>query len=288
MIFSNARKRLESLMADNIHGAGYISRALLDLFISASAELKKSEYRKLVSLMDGWEPPMGTVLRVRTEIEDSVDEAGIDIMSDLIIIQGDLEQAMTFAAEKAAVEILKYKSVVTISNSGTIAQSIKRAGNLGWAGTLYVGESRPAMEGRNLVESLIKSRWGFKIVFGSDNEIMSLVPNVGAAFVGADLISNSFFVNKTGTSAMSALISDFRKMYVVADLSKYYRIPIEYIKPINNPARQLWPRHPRRVEIINRYFETVYFRSNMIFVNEEGYWNQDDIKNFLENGNELE
>ncbi|NLI16092.1 MAG: hypothetical protein GX409_07400 [candidate division Zixibacteria bacterium] len=237
--------------------------------------------------MDGWEPPMGTVLRVRAEIEDSVDEPGIDIMSDLIIIQGDLEQAMTFAAEKAAVEILKYESVVTISNSGTIAQSIKCAGNLGWAGTLYVGESRPALEGRNLVESLIKSRWGFKIVFGSDNEIMSLVPNVGAAFVGADLISNSFFVNKTGTSAMSALISDFRKMYVVADLSKYYRIPIEYIKPINNPARQLWPRHPRRVEIINRYFETIYFRSNMIFVNEEGYWNQDDIKNFLENSDKL-
>lgn len=287
MTFSNARKRLESLMADNIHGASHICRVLMDIFISASNELRKSEYRKLVGLMNGWEPPMGTVLRVRAEIEESVDEPGINIMADLITIQCNLEQAMTFTAEKAATEIIKYESIVTISNSGTIAESIKCAGNLGWKGTLYIGESRPALEGQNLVESLTKSHRGYKIIFGSDNEIMSRVPTAGAVFVGADLVSDSYFVNKTGTAVMAALISDFRKMFVVADLYKYHKIPIKYIKAENHPARELWPKHPQKIDIVNRYFETVEFRPNMVFINEEGSWDRDAVKIYLENSDEL-
>lgn len=288
MTFSNARKRLESLMADNIHGASYICRTLMDIFISASNDLRKSEYRKLVGLMDGWEPPMGTVLRVRAEIEESVDEPATNIMADLTIFQGDLEQAMIFTAEKAATEIIKYESIVAISNSSTIAESIRHAGNLGWKGTLYVGESRPALEGRNLVESLTKSYHGYKIIFGSDNEVMSRVPTAGAVFVGADLVSDSYFINKTGTAALAALVSDFRKMFIVADLSKYFKIPVKYIKIENHPARELWPKHPQRIEIINRYFETINFKPNMNFINEEGCWNRDEVKIYLENSDELE
>lgn len=288
MTFSDARKQLESLLVDDIHGASYICRALMDLFISASNELRKSEYRKLVSLMDGWEPPMGTVLRARAEIEETVDEPGANIMADLTIMQGDLEQAMVLTAERAAIEIMKYESIATISNSGTIADSILMASRKGWTGTLYIGESRPALEGRNLVESLTKSHRGFKIIFGTDNEIMSRIPTVGAVFVGADLVSDSYFINKTGTAAMAALISDFRKMFIVADLSKYYSIPVKYMQIENHPARELWPKHPQKVDIINRYYETVEFRQNMVFINEEGSWDRDAVKIYLENSDELE
>jgi translation initiation factor 2B subunit (eIF-2B alpha/beta/delta family) len=288
MSYKSRRQQLKSLMADNVHGASHICRNLINLFMNAANELKKSDYRKLVGLMSGWYPPMGNVLNVKAEIEASENGPAEHLVVDLNRVLGDLEFALGQTVKNAAALILKYDSIVTISNSGTIAECIKYAGNLGWKGTLYVGESRPALEGRNLVESLTKSHRGYKIIFGSDNEIMSRVPTAGAVFVGADLVSDSYFINKTGTAAMAALISDFRKMFVVADLSKYYKIPVKYIKIENHPACELWPKHPQKVDIVNRYFETVEYRPNMVFINEEGSWDRDAVKIYLENSDELE
>jgi translation initiation factor 2B subunit (eIF-2B alpha/beta/delta family) len=287
MSYLSLRKQLESLIADNIHGASYLCRNLIDLFSKASIELRKSDYRKLVNILSKWRPPMGNVLNVIAGIKDSEDDPSTDILAKLSIILADLEQAMIITAEKAAAQIMKYESIVTISNSSTVGESIRRAGKLGWKGILYVGESRPALEGRELVESLCKSHWGYKIIYGTDNEIMSRVSTVGAVFVGADLISDSFFINKTGTAAMASLMSEFRKMFVIADLSKYYQIAIEDLPIENHSAREIWAKHPSRIEIINRYFEPIKYRSNIMFINDEGIWDSGAIKKYLDNSDRL-
>jgi translation initiation factor 2B subunit (eIF-2B alpha/beta/delta family) len=287
MSYLQFRKKLELLKTDNIHGASILCRTILELFSDASNSLRKSEYRKLVNLLSSWRPPMGNLLNIIAEIEDSEDDPGANIMADICIILVDLEQANLRTIEKAAAEIMKYDSVVTISNSGTVAESIRLAGKRGWKGTLLVGESRPAMEGREFVASLYKSHRGYKIIYGTDNEILSRVPNAGAVFVGADLISDSFFVNKTGTAAMASLISEFRKMFVIADLSKYFPIAIEDLIIESHPAREIWPKHPSRIEIINRYFEPVKFQSNISFINDEGIWDCKAVKKYLDNSNDL-
>jgi translation initiation factor 2B subunit (eIF-2B alpha/beta/delta family) len=287
MSYLSISKQLESLMADNVHGASYLCRNIIDLFSKASIELRKSDYRKLVGLLGGWRLPMGNLLNVMAKIEYREGDLNTDILADLSIILADLEQALIKTIEKAAAEIMKYDSVVTISNSGTVAESIRAAGKLGWKGTLLVGESRPALEGREFAASLCKSQGDYKIIYGADNEIMSRVSTAGAVFVGADLISDSFFINKTGTAAMALLISEFRKMFVIADLSKYYQIAIEDLPIENHPAREIWPKHPARLEIINHYFEMVKFQPNIAFVNDEGVWDIDTVKKYLDNSNNL-
>jgi translation initiation factor 2B subunit (eIF-2B alpha/beta/delta family) len=287
MSYSSLRKQLETLMADNIHGASFLSRSIINLFIDASNVLRKSDYRKLVNLLSGWHPPMGNILNVIAEIEDSEDDPATDILADFSVILADMERAMLSTIEKAAAQIMKYESIVTISNSSTVAESIRHAGKLGWKGILYVGESRPALEGRELVESICKSHRGYKIIYGTDNEIMSRVSTAGAVFVGADLISDSFFINKTGTAAMASLMSEFRKMFVVADLSKYFPIALEDLIIEDQPASEIWPKHPSRIEIINRYFEPIKFRANILFINDESIWDSGAVKKYLDNSDSL-
>jgi translation initiation factor 2B subunit (eIF-2B alpha/beta/delta family) len=288
MSYIKLRDRLDTLINDNIHGASFLCRNILELFSEASNSLRKSEYRKLVNLLNGWRPPMGNLLNVIAEIEDSTEDPGANIVADIGIMLVDFERAYFKTIERAAAEILKYDSIVTISNSGTVAESIRLAGKQGWQGTLLIGESRPALEGKKLVESLCKSRGGYRIIYGSDNEIMTQVSTAGAVFVGADLVSDSFFINKTGTAAMASLISEFRKMFVVADLSKYFQVALEDLVIDNYPARELWPKHPTRVEVANHYFESIEFRPNIMFINETAIWSRDMVKKYLDNSDNLQ
>jgi translation initiation factor 2B subunit (eIF-2B alpha/beta/delta family) len=282
MSYIKFREQLEKLTNDNIHGASYLCQNLYNLFSDASNNLRKSEYRKLVHQLRSWHPPMGNILNAIPIIEDSIDESSVNLLVDFSIAESDRESLLVKTIERAAEELFKYDTVATISNSGSVAGGVILAGKQGWTGTLLIGESRPAMEGKEMAITLNKSLRGYKIIIGTDNEILSAIPKVDAVFVGADLVSDSYFINKAGTAGMARALSSFRTMYVVADSSKYFQISAEDIEIPERPAREIWPKHPRGIEVINHYFEIIEFQSNIRFINELGIWDSAEIKNYLD------
>jgi len=201
------------------------------------------------------------------------------MISYLRSLQDDILTARDKLCGKAASIIKRYKSIVTISASGLVYESIHKTIKMGWRGAVFVAESRPVLEGKSLAVSLAESP--IRIVYGTDCQVLSMLDDVNAAFIGADLISSRYFINKTGTSALLSCLDSKKKVYILADSSKYYDFPDKIVIP-EMPPSEVWPHHPDRVKIVNRYFEKVSFHKNLVFINESECINSDKLKKYLE------
>lgn len=287
MSYPKFKKELERLKEDNIHGASHLYRQLLKIFVKANDDLDRAEYRKLVKELKNWRPLMGNVLNGIAIIEEYAEKSANDIATTLAKSQAEMEDAQKRTIFNAAKIIKRHRRIATISYSGQVGDSLLRAAREGWQGNILIAESRPMMEGRLLAKRLVYTLSDSRIVFGTDCQVLSLVPKVDAVFIGADLISLSFFINKMGTLSMCCAVSPGKKIYVIADSTKYYAPHNMDIHFSVRPTSEIWPHHPSKIDILNNYFEIIKFQPRIKFINEFGVWTGDRVKNYLENSQAL-
>ena len=282
MTYMRLAEQLKKLMADDIHGASFIEQKLYSFFIKAGDSLDKAEYLRLVKLLDGWRTPMGNVIGAISAIRQSAQLPSRVRLIKLADASGDAIDSQTRLELRASRIISKFENMVTISRSSAVENAIALAGSRGWAGKVYVAESRPKNEGKAMAEALASLPWKYEIIYGTDVQIISLAKTADAALVGADLVAESYFVNKMGTRAMLAMLSKKVKLYVAAGLSKYQSIAKSRLGIFDQPPELIWKKPPRKVAIVNKYFEPVDFRPNLRFINEMGVWTAAGVKNYLE------
>ncbi len=121
--------------------------------------------------------------------------------------------------ENAKPYLDQYESFLTLSNSYTILQVLKRLNEIKKI-KIVVCESRPKLEGKILADKLSDGKVNVKVI--SDVEMSIYIPKVGAVILGADKIfNNGNIINKTG-SFSAALISRYynKPVYIIADKTK--------------------------------------------------------------------
>jgi translation initiation factor 2B subunit (eIF-2B alpha/beta/delta family) len=147
------------------------------------------------------------------------------------------------------------RSIITLSRSGTVLSVIKlwyqRKKNL----KVVICESQPMFEGRLAAMDLVKE--GIKVELITDSMILTYVPKVDAAIIGADsVLKNGNIVNKVGSKALALLCQEYKKpFYVVTTRSKFSTK--NSFKPKKENPKEVWNKEAKNLKVSNFYFEEV-------------------------------
>lgn len=267
MMYADYKRKIADLKKDNKHGATYIETALFRILINAGGRLSHKEFLRLLEFARKWSTVMVNVLNLLDAADRFTNSPQADVPLSLSILRKRITAARDNVCHKAAALIDRFDAVATISASGLVQRALELAANRGWKGTVYVAESRPMLEGRLLAKSL--ASLPLRVICGTDCQILSLLDEVGAGFVGADAIARRFFVNKIGTGALARGLGLRKRLYVLADSSKFRALPEDVeIPPMS--TTEVWRGHPRKVTVINTYFERIPLKPNIVIVSEDG------------------
>jgi translation initiation factor 2B subunit (eIF-2B alpha/beta/delta family) len=145
--------------------------------------------------------------------------------------------------------------VVTISSSGTVLlvlQTVAAKRSI----EVSCAEGRPALEGRRLAERLASSQ--VPVTLYSDSGLGQALDGADVVLVGADAISPTSFLNKSGTRMLAAAAAQQGvPIYVCATRDKFVSTSIAARLAIRDEsAEEIWPSPPAGVKVRNRYFET--------------------------------
>ena len=144
--------------------------------------------------------------------------------------------------------------VLTVSNSRSV-MGVLEAVHRRRPVHLSCSDSRPALEGRALAAACAER--GMTVTLYGDAAIGHAVASADAMLVGADAVSPSWFINKSGTRMLAAAASlHGLPVYVVASRDKFLPEAVAARLSLREgAAADIWDAPPPGVTVRNPYFE---------------------------------
>ena len=159
--------------------------------------------------------------------------------------------------------------VATTSGSQAVLAVLERAAGDGEPLSAIVSESRPALEGVALADSLRRS--GVKVTLVTDAALPRLVSRAGIVLVGADAVSEGDFVNKVGTYPLALAAREAGvPLYVAAPLDRFIQEALRGPHDRGRDPAEILASPPPGVTVENPYFESVPLALSAGIVTEEG------------------
>jgi len=166
--------------------------------------------------------------------------------------------------------------VMTHSRSSTVLAALLAAARAGKDFAVIATESRPALEGRRLAQTLASQ--DIRVTVIADAAASTAMDQIDFILVGADTITPREMVNKIGTRVISLAARERGlPMYVVCDTSKF--VCSDYSRSSvrsGGSADELWPEMPRGVSTMNRYFEATQLDYFTGIITEDGLLSIED------------
>lgn len=150
--------------------------------------------------------------------------------------------------------LINYSNFITISNSTTVFEILKRLKKDKSYIKVYVSESRPKYEGRILAQKLAKEK--IKVQLITEAMLSEYVKNSDVAIIGADsILKNGNVINKVGSNVLAILCKYYKTpFYVLADKNKISNNNF-YDKKLM-PSNEIWKQN-YSIKITNYYFEEI-------------------------------
>lgn len=167
--------------------------------------------------------------------------------------------------------------VLTHSFSSTVLAAFTHAKQEGRTFAVLCTESRPQYEGRVLAERLAQAGVETRLIV--DALAPSIIRDIEVVLVGADSLSPGGLVNKIGTYPLALAARAHRvPFYALCGTEKL--VPVGYTLPEENPKdpQEVWPGHPQRVEVVNRYFDLTPLEYLSGIVTEEGILSPTEVR----------
>lgn len=170
--------------------------------------------------------------------------------------------------------------VLTHSFSSTLLAAFLHAKQEGRYFTVLCTESRPQCEGRALAERLAQAGGETRLVV--DALAPSMTKEADLVLVGADSVSTQGLTNKVGTYPLALAARAHQvPFYVLCGTEKF--VPAGYTLPKESPkdSKEVWPHHPQKVEVINRYFDLTPLEYLTGIVTEEGMLSPTEVREII-------
>jgi hypothetical protein len=211
----DAERGLAAIAADSEHGAAVLYARALELASGLSPRLLPDFGEALL----GGRRDMAPLVNLALALARSPDTAG-----ELGRRLESARCAPGVIASKARALVGGGCRVITISRSSTVLAVLAALE----PERVLCLESSPGGEGRRFAAELVAA--GIPAEFIPDAELDAAVKLVELGLCGADTVTESAFVNKTGTRRLAeALRSLGKPLYVAADRTKY--LPVEHYAP---------------------------------------------------------
>ena len=197
---SSLDKKLQTLIGDRTSGAAVIesnSITLFEEFIEIYREKSARQLQKAIKRIKDRFSAMANMSNLAFFVEGKLHSDDLENLMDSIRqYKIEIEENRRETVFRAARRVKAYGSIFTLSGSSMILEAILEAANSGWKGKLRIIESRPGNEGTEFATKT--ARAGIKTVLGADMKLPEFIENSGAVFLGADAVTETYFVNKIG------------------------------------------------------------------------------------------
>ncbi len=167
----------------------------------------------------------------------------------------DISNQNDIIYEKAKKFIKGKNSILTLSNSKTIFEVLKRYRQENNKLKIFICESRPKNEGRILTKSLLKE--GIKCELILDAMLPHFIQKADAVIIGADkMLINGNIINKVGSLNAAIICKYYKKpFYVIA--SKEKRSNQTSFKTNHGDSHEIWNFSHKNLKVNNFYFEEI-------------------------------
>lgn len=197
-----------------------------------------------------------------------------------------LRQGMEEISQRAAQLIEGGATVMTHSYSSTVLRTLLRAREMGRRFRVICTESRPMLEGQALARRLGEA--GIETTLIVDAALCSLMPTQRTrghlALVGADSISISGLVNKTGTHGLALAAKTYQvPIYALCSTEKFWPSALPSLPTIETKdGSEIMTEPTENVEVINRYFDVTPLEYLAGIVTQRGILSTRDAEHALD------
>lgn len=284
------RRELRAIAADRLSGASQLAsragRAIL-LWLGRSPRPSPAELRDVATAVLQAQPAMAPIIRIALECLRAARGNDTRVLTprlrDVLRVteSGPREIARRFSRALPA----RRKSVLlTHSYSSTVARALTEARSR--IARVLCSEGRPNYEGRRMARELAAAKLRTELM--TDSALTEFVGLATLVVVGADAISDHGMRNKVGTSALVACALPQRvPVWVLADSTKFLPRALCHrgndLSTIDGGSREVWPRHPARIRVLNPYFGWTRLRRGIRILTESGWTTPRDIRRFWSN-----
>ncbi|MGH7832119.1 MAG: translation initiation factor eIF-2B [Candidatus Binatia bacterium] len=275
---------LSTVLSDNTSGAQAITRTVTRLLLRLCARQRgstpvelKAAVLKLAGRVLQAHPAMVSLVHLFNRLLISLDREAKQITAELKKFERGLDRHNQEIASAAARLIKNDGVVMTHSASQTVKDALFRR----WAGgkrfRVVCTESRPAREGALLARAL--ARRGIPTVLITDALEFSMIEGglerngkPDLILVGADAISAQGVINKAGTLGLALAARAWSvPFYVLAGSEKFAPRGYPLGQVIRDkPASEILTVLPKRLRVINRYFDITPLEYVTAIVSEHG------------------
>ena len=257
---SSVEPDLKAILENRVDGASSIADAVLGLFnsiIENSGGRQIAQMKRAIRLIRRRFSQMANVVMMLDFIERSmIADSSDDFILALAEFRKGIDENRKSTVMTTADTLSGYKLIFTLSNSAIIRKAAISARKIGWSGAVKIIESRPGNEGTILAETLAKV--GISTMLAVDTVLPEFIKGSDAVFLGADAVTQTYFVNKIGSQMAIDYARRYDKpVFVAADIGKFISNRKYRFAPDDNPTTEITGIKRKRLEIVNSYFEKV-------------------------------
>ncbi len=245
------KRQLKEIIEDNKSGSSELTEKIARLLLNKTlSNLSISEdIEALISHLTEFASVQNLLMNIRSLKKEE----------QLLYLQEFLNKSINKIQkiyENLKPKLSSDSSIVTISNSRTIAEVLKLAvidfSNL----SIIISESRPVNEGVLMAEYLADI--GADVTLITEAQLATYIERCGFTLIGADkILKNDSVINKVGSRLIAILSKYFSKpLYVIADKSKF----VEQYEFTQNEHRktEIYNGENRKIKVApNFYFERI-------------------------------
>lgn len=211
----------------------------------------------------------------------------LELNQYLLGVVRDYEMAWEDAPQRLAHNAYKtidfqQKTVLVHSNSSAIGHLFSYLKKQQLDVDIIQTESRPAYEGRVLAKQM--ADLGYQIKLITDANISRYMDQVDMAIVGADSISEDYFINKTGTQLIALACQHFKiPFYVLSDSRKLIPPSVHFpFREAPKPETEILEEPHPNIEAENYYFEEISNALVTAFILEDRVLHGTEISGLLQ------
>jgi len=207
----------------------------------------------------------------------SVEEIKLASKMKIESVMNSSEQNRKKIGSVGAKLILNNSKILTISASSLVKGIFISAHKMGRKFTVYCLESRPQNEGHVLAEELSKE--GITCVLITDAMMGHALHDVNMIITGADRISESGFVNKSGTLPLAIASKTFQvPLFLAAETDKVLKEIDRSVRFYPQDPAEIYSGKNKMLTVSNYYFESISFDYVSKIICEDGVYDTNEFK----------
>jgi len=256
--------KLADILKDRVSGASDLYRQALKLFITNTRYHQPAQIHKALDRLIEQFPEMAVFVYLKNHL-DGVSRKGLVLTMSKLVEEADEE------LESIGMYLDRFwnrpRRIVTYSQSSVVAAALLERTNL--IDSVLISVGSPREEGVEAAKKFAAK--GIPVELSTDAALPGLIEKGDFLFLGADCVTEKYFVNKVGSLSLALVAREIGALsFVLYERYKKVNASRFGYHPRSHPAAEIFSRSRKNLSVVNSYFERIPSRHIDWFISGAG------------------